>query len=65
MVSLDDSYGSDSETQSATPKSAYTKERRVSNYDQGQNAVRDTLRPKKGKYFKQGWSEKKRNINKT
>jgi len=61
MVSLDDSYGSDSETQSATPKSAYTKESRVSNYDQGRNAVRDTLRPKKGKHFKMGWGEKERN----
>ena len=64
MVSLDDSYGSDSETRnyySQTPNSAYTKERRVSNYDQGQNAVRDTLRPKKGKHFKMGWGEKERN----
>ena len=33
----------------------------VSNYNQGQNAVRDTLRPKKGKYFKQGWGEDDRN----
>ena len=33
----------------------------VSNYNQGQNAVRDTLRPKKGNYFKQGWGEDDRN----
>jgi hypothetical protein len=63
MVSLDDSYGPDSETESATPNSAYTKEKRVSNYNQGSNAVRDTLRPKKGKYFKQGWGEKERNVS--
>jgi len=33
----------------------------VSNYNQGRNATRDTLRPKKGKYFKQGWGEDDRN----
>jgi len=33
----------------------------VSNYNQGQNAVRDTLRPKKGNHFKQGWGEDDRN----
>ena len=49
MVSLDDSYGSDK------------KSKIVSNYDQGRNAVRDTLRPKKGKHFKMGWGEKERN----
>ncbi len=49
MVSLDDSYGSDK------------KSKRVSNFDQGRNAVRDTLRPKKGKHFKMGWGEKERN----
>tara|TARA_B100001996_G_C18615237_1_gene575442 strand:+ start:534 stop:1142 length:609 start_codon:yes stop_codon:yes gene_type:complete len=43
MVSLDDSYGSDK------------KSKIVSNYDQGRNAVRDTLRPKKGKHFIMKW----------
>lgn len=33
----------------------------VTNYNQGRNATRDTLRPKKGKYFKQGWGEDDRN----
>ena len=49
MVTLDDRYGAD------------RKSKRVSNYDQGRNAVRDTLRPKKGKYFKQSWGEDDRN----
>ncbi len=49
MVSLDDSYGSDK------------KSKIVSNYDQGRNAVRDTLRPKKGKHFKMWWGKKERN----
>ena len=33
----------------------------VSNYNQGRDAVRDTLRPKRGKHFKQGWGEDDRN----
>ena len=33
----------------------------VTNYNQGRNATRDTLRPKKGNYFKQGWGEDDRN----
>ena len=48
MVSLDDSGGDRSK-------------KTVSNYNQGRNATRDTLRPKKGKYFKQGWGEDDRN----
>jgi hypothetical protein len=33
----------------------------VTNYNQGRNATRDTLRPKKGNHFKQGWGEDDRN----
>ena len=43
MVSLDEDEGGYS-----------GKNKRVTNYDQGVNAVRDTLRPAKGRYFRRG-----------
>jgi hypothetical protein len=55
MVTLDDSYGGDLTGNSKRSN------KRVSNYDQGRNAVRDTLRPKTGKHFKMTWGEKERN----
>ena len=51
MVSLDDGTGRYRDRSSKT----------VTNYNQGRNATRDTLRPKKGNYFKQGWGEDDRN----